>query len=110
MALTGHHSDAKIMFGRFSDTSQIIMILDSEDHFYSPEELLPKTNDRSQHLFIVRMWQEVGSRKADQWRGSVEHVPSAQRLYFASLGDLNDFITLRLNSKPTQGDGPVGND
>ena len=24
----------------------------------------------------------------------------AQRLYFASLGDLNDFITLRLNSRP----------
>jgi hypothetical protein len=58
------------------------------------------TNDRSQHLFIVRMWQEPGNRNPDQWRGSVEHVPSAQRLYFASLGDLNDFITLRLNSKP----------
>jgi len=45
------------------------------------------------------MWQEQGSRKPDQWRGSVEHEPSAQRLYFASLGDLNDFITPRLNSK-----------
>jgi hypothetical protein len=66
-----------------------------------PEDLLPDINDRSQHLFIVRMWQEVDSRKPDQWRGSVEHVPSAQRLYFASLGDLNDFITLRLNSGPT---------
>jgi len=65
---------------------------------------LPDTNDRSQHLFIVRMWQEQGSRKPDQWRGSVEHVPSAQRLYFASLGDMNDFITLRLNSKPVQDD------
>ncbi len=63
---------------------------------------MPDINDRSQHLFIVRMWQEVGSHKPDQWRGSVEHVPSAQRLYFASMGDLNDFITLRLNGKPAE--------
>jgi hypothetical protein len=61
------------------------------------EVLLPETGDRSQHLFIVRMWQEPGAGKTSQWRGSVEHVPSAQRLYFASLADLNDFITLRLN-------------
>ncbi len=58
------------------------------------------TGDRSQHLFIVRMWQEPGKSMPTGWRGAVEHVPSAQRLYFASLGDLNDFITLRLNSKP----------
>jgi hypothetical protein len=51
------------------------------------------------------MWQEPANPQADQWRGSIEHVPSAQRLYFASLGDLNDFITLRLNSRPT--DKPV---
>ena len=60
------------------------------------------TDNRLQHLFIVRMWQEPGNPQAAQWRGSVEHVPSAQRLYFASLGALNDFITLRLNSKPTE--------
>jgi hypothetical protein len=70
----------------------------------SPEVLLPDTKDRSQHLFIVRMWQEPGDHKPDQWRGSVEHVSSAQRLYFASLDDLNDFITLRLNSRPAQDD------
>ena len=63
-------------------------------------------NDCSQYRFIVLMWREVGSRKPDQWRGSVEHVPSAQRLYFASLGDLNDFITPRLKSKQRgKGDG-----
>ncbi len=77
----------------------MMMVLDSKDNPLSTEALLPDTNERSQHLFIVRMWQEPSSPKPPGWRGSVEHVPSAQRLYFASLGDLNDFITLRLNSK-----------
>jgi hypothetical protein len=52
------------------------------------------------HLFVVRIWYEPSRRAGKQWRGSVEHVPSGQRLYFASLGDLTDFITLRLNGKP----------
>jgi hypothetical protein len=65
---------------------------------------VPDNDSRLQHLFIVRMWQEPSNHQGDQWRGSVEHVSSTQRLYFASLGDLNDFITLRLNSKPAKGD------
>ncbi len=52
---------------------------------------------RSEHLFIVRIWQEASQTLAGPWRGSVEHVPSAQRLYFASLNDLTDFIALRVN-------------
>jgi hypothetical protein len=55
-----------------------------------------------QHLFIVRIWRESSQAVAQQWHGSVEHVPSGQRLYFSSLGDLNDFITWRLNSPPSQ--------
>jgi len=55
---------------------------------------------RSQHLFIVRLWSETA--QPGYWRGSVEHVPSGQKLYFTSLGDLNDFITLRL-AAPSQG-------
>jgi hypothetical protein len=55
-----------------------------------------------QHLFIVRIWSESSHAAASQWRGSVEHVPSRQQLYFANLSDLNDFITLRLNSKQSR--------
>jgi hypothetical protein len=51
----------------------------------------------------VRMWQEPSHLVSDQWRGSVEHVPSAQRIYFTSLADLNDFITWRLNSPLSPG-------
>jgi len=60
----------------------------------------PETPGRPQHLFIVRMWHEPSRGHGGQWRGSVDHVPSGQRLYFAAIGDLSDFITLRLDSPP----------
>jgi hypothetical protein len=60
----------------------------------------PAAQEQTQHLFIVRIWNESQQPVAGQWRGSVEHVPSRQQLYFAALSDLNDFITLRLNGKP----------
>ncbi len=58
--------------------------------------------DRPHHLFIVRLWRESGRTSPGQWRGSVEHVPSGRRLYFVSLSDLADFITLRLDGDATQ--------
>jgi hypothetical protein len=54
---------------------------------------------RPQHVFIVRLWTEAAEPTTAQWRGSVEHVPSAQRLYFVSLGDLTDFIVLHTKWK-----------
>jgi hypothetical protein len=50
------------------------------------------------HLFIVRLWREAAEPAAWPWRGSVEHVPSGQRLHFVALADLNDFITWRLDT------------
>jgi hypothetical protein len=55
-----------------------------------------ETVGRREHRFVVRVWLEPGQEASGQWRGAVEHVGSGQRLYFASLGDLNDFIALRL--------------
>ena len=56
---------------------------------------------RPHHLFIVRFWHEPSqAATGGQWRGSVEHVPSGQRHYFAALNDLVDFIVLRI--------GPIG--
>lgn len=54
--------------------------------------------ERPEHLFVVRIWQEPEQIKTGEWRGSIEHVPSGQRLYFVSFNDLNDFIRLRLTS------------
>jgi hypothetical protein len=47
------------------------------------------------------MWLEPSQVADPSWRGSVEHVPSGQRLYFTSLADLNDFIHWRLQQNQT---------
>ncbi len=48
---------------------------------------------RRQHLFVVRTWQESNNvAPVDQWRGSVEHVLTGQRVYFARIEDLNRFL------------------
>ncbi len=61
-------------------------------------DAMPPNSDRREYLFIVRIWQESTQLKSGGWRGSIEHVPSGQRLYFVSFNDLNDFIRLRLSS------------
>ena len=61
----------------------------------NPTELSGTTHRR--HLFIVRIWQQTEGTNPE-WRGSVEHVPSGQRIYFLSLKDLNDFILEQLSS------------
>ena len=63
---------------------------------------MSEAEQHRQHLFIVRIWVEAGQSALSQWRGSVEHVPSGQRLYFVSLDDLNHFISGRLNPQSPQ--------
>jgi hypothetical protein len=53
-------------------------------------------SDENRHLFVVRIWREADGTGTDEWRGMVEHAASAQRIYFATLDDLADFIALRL--------------
>jgi hypothetical protein len=57
-----------------------------------------KRLQEAQFLFIVRIWTESGQAQ-DAWRGSVESIPSGQRLYFTSLNDLNDFIKFSMSGK-----------
>lgn len=55
---------------------------------------------RSNHLFIVRIWQEPGAVEAagdEGWRGSVQHVRSGERIYFRQFSDLNAFIRCQLS-------------
>ncbi len=68
----------------------------------SERSKLPDIPQRLEHLFIVRIWQEASPARNGPWRGSVEHVPSSQRFYFASLDDLADFIALRVSSNPQE--------
>jgi hypothetical protein len=48
--------------------------------------------ERVEHLFVVRVWFEPGALPGEEWRGSVEHVPSGARRYFGALADLEAFI------------------
>jgi hypothetical protein len=56
--------------------------------------------ERTEHRFMVHMWLETTANGEGQWRGAVDHVGSGRRYYFASLGDLSDFIRLRLSEQP----------
>lgn len=51
--------------------------------------------ERTQHLFMVRLWQETDAVTATtQWRGSVKHVLTEQTRYFTHLPDLLSFINM----------------
>ncbi len=57
-------------------------------------------DDRSA-AFIVRVWCERGDEPSDgvrDWRGSIEHVESGERVFFRELASVNDFMTARLRA------------
>ena len=56
--------------------------------------------ERREHRFVVHIWFETGGRSDGQWRGAVEHLGNDRRLYFSSLGDLTDFIKVRIGETP----------
>ncbi|MDQ2679626.1 MAG: hypothetical protein M3Y21_01190 [Candidatus Eremiobacteraeota bacterium] len=62
----------------------------------------PRAGKRPEHLFVVRVWSESAAEPRGQWRGSVAHVSSGQKLYFANLGDLTEFIMLRRDDPEIQ--------
>jgi len=62
---------------------------------------MQKPTVRHEHLFLIRIWPQIGPENtASGWRGSVQHVASGQRLYFATFQDLNDFISLKTGLSP----------
>jgi len=48
--------------------------------------------------FVVRTWYERSDPASGAWRGSIVHIASGTRWYFAELGELSDFIRARLES------------
>lgn len=60
---------------------------------------------RIKHVFVVEMWRENHADASALWRGMVKHVAhEQQQRYFADLRDLADFIALRLQAPPADGD------
>jgi hypothetical protein len=67
------------------------------DPFRPPMALL---DDRSA-AFIVRVWCERGDGPADRvrdWRGSIEHVESGERIFFRELHVMTEFMSRRLQA------------
>ncbi len=61
----------------------------------------------TEHLFITRVWCEESRDSTGQWRGSVTHVNSEKKLYFANMADLMAFIMVRLDSERSKGKGSL---
>ncbi|HEY7982404.1 MAG TPA: hypothetical protein VID19_13090 [Candidatus Eremiobacteraceae bacterium] len=59
--------------------------------------------ERREHRFVVHVWFESAGNAEGQWRGEIDHVGHGRRLYFSSLGDLIDFIKLRLGDPAISG-------
>ena len=57
-------------------------------------------DDRSA-AFIVRVWCERGDGPGGDvrdWRGSIEHVESGERVFFREFASVNAFMTARLHA------------
>jgi hypothetical protein len=57
-------------------------------------------DDRSA-AFIVRVWCERGDGPGDRvrdWRGSIEHVESGERIFFRELHVMTEFMSRRLQA------------
>jgi hypothetical protein len=57
-------------------------------------------DDRSA-AFIVRVWCECGDPPRDEvrdWRGSIEHVETGERVFFRELAAVIEFMTAHLKA------------
>ncbi|HMD03556.1 MAG TPA: hypothetical protein VKG44_11385 [Candidatus Baltobacteraceae bacterium] len=53
-------------------------------------------SQRSENLFVVRVWREPSQFAASRWRGSLQHVNGKQQVYFSDVGSLPALINERL--------------
>lgn len=59
----------------------------------------------TEHVFVVRIWQQGAAGKASSLRGSVEHISSQERRYISHLEDLVRFIEARLQDPAASDEG-----
>jgi hypothetical protein len=66
------------------------------------------------HSFVIRIWYETHRGQAGEpaWRGSVDYVPSGERLYFCDLATCIRFIQeqARLATSEQEAQAPIGLD
>jgi hypothetical protein len=55
-----------------------------------------KSGRRFERAFVVRLWQEDGLGAPGSMRGSIVELDGDRRFFFTELGDLKDFLALRV--------------
>ena len=55
-----------------------------------------KSGRRFERAFVVRLWREDGLCTPGSMRGSIVELDSDRRFFFTELGDLKDFLALRV--------------
>jgi hypothetical protein len=58
------------------------------------ERVRPRRYERA---FVLRVWREEDGTAGTAFRGSIVELDTGQRLFFSSLRDLHDFLSLRLS-------------
>jgi hypothetical protein len=53
-------------------------------------------SDRSERVFLVRLWREGDSGATRAWRGSVHDVSLGPKRYITAAQEIAEFVTLRL--------------
>jgi hypothetical protein len=71
----------------------VVFLPSDQDTSESRNDLL----ERMIHSFIIKIWREEPEKsKLPKWRGHITHVPSNERRYLRSLGDVTDFMNVYL--------------
>lgn len=61
---------------------------------------MSKIEAQTKHIFVVEIWREPSDTLCGSLRGIVKHITHGQESYFHTLGDLTDFISIRLDRPP----------
>lgn len=63
---------------------------------------MSKSEARTKHIFVVEIWREPSDSLRGSLRGIVKDVTHGQQSYVHTLGDLTDFISVRLDHPSTE--------
>lgn len=54
------------------------------------------SQERREHVFLVRMWVESATSQQGAWRGVVSEIASGRKLYVTDPGEVAEFMTRHL--------------
>lgn len=60
-------------------------------------------SDRTERVFLVRLWREADSAASCAWRGSVHDVSLGSKRYITAPQEIAEFVSLRLAASEEPG-------